>query len=193
MTETMMAAVFKGEGKLVLEERPVPELKGPHDVKLEVKGVGVCGTDLHILEVPPRHPATEDVIMGHEFCGRVAEIGANVTSCIPGDHVAVEQNAACGHCEECRHGFPNACLSVLSAPVPGFSNTPGIFYDGALAKYIVIPDYMVHPVSPSVPWHHIAVTDNLIHLIIRRMKADLDFSARCACDFIEHNGNNRFI
>ena len=159
MSDLMLAAVFKGEGKLVLEERPVPQVHDSHDVKLAVKGVGVCGTDLHILEVPPRHPATDNVILGHEFCGEVLEVGDGVTNCKPGDHVAVDQNAACGHCEECRQGRPNACVTVLSAPVPGFSNTPGIFHDGASAKYIVVPDFKIYPVAPHVPWPHLAITE----------------------------------
>ena len=161
MSETMLAAVFKGEGKLALEDRPVPQIKAPNDVLIAVKGVGVCGTDLHILEVPPRHPATENVIMGHEFCGEVVEIGSQVTNCKLGDRVVMDQNAACGHCEECRRGFPNACLTVFSAPVPGFCDTPGIFHDGALAKYIVVPDYMVYQVGSNVPWHHAAVTETV--------------------------------
>ena len=90
----MLAVVFKGEGELVLEQRPVPEIEDSHDVKLAVKGVGVCGTDLHILEVPPRHPATKDVILGHEFCGEVVEVGSAARNCKQGDHVAVDQK--CG-------------------------------------------------------------------------------------------------
>jgi threonine dehydrogenase-like Zn-dependent dehydrogenase len=161
MTETMLAAVFKSEGKLVLEERTVPTIRDSHDVLLEVKGVGVCGTDLHILEVPPRHPATPDVIMGHEFCGRVLAVGDAVMNCAPGDHIAVDQNAPCGHCSECRRGFPNDCITAFDGPVPGFANTPGIFYDGALAKYIVIPDFKVYRVSTSIPWHHLAITETV--------------------------------
>jgi threonine dehydrogenase-like Zn-dependent dehydrogenase len=129
MSEMMLSAAFKGDRKLVLENRPVPNVAGPNDVLLAVKGVGVCGTDLHILEVPPRHPATENVIMGHEFCGEVIKIGSQVTNCAPG--------------------------------VPGFRNTPGIFHDGALAKYIVVPDYMVYQVAAHVPWHHMAVTETV--------------------------------
>lgn len=161
MPDRMLAAVFKGEGKLVLEERLVPEIRDSHDVLLEVKGVGVCGTDLHILEVPPRHPATLDVIMGHEFCGRVLAVGGAVTNCAPGDHIAVDQNAPCGHCEECRRGFPNDCITAFDAPVSGFANTPGIFHDGALARYVVIPDFKVYPVSHDIPWHHLAITETV--------------------------------
>ena len=172
MPDTMTAAVFHGEGRLVLEGRPVPHIADPHDVLLAVKGVGVCGTDLHILEVPPRHPATPGVIMGHEFCGEVVEIGSAVANCRPGDAIVVDQNAPCGHCEECRRGFPNACLTVFSAPVPGFANTPGIFRDGALARYAVIPDYMAYPVAPGLPWRHLAVAETVACALNAVHKAD---------------------
>jgi threonine dehydrogenase-like Zn-dependent dehydrogenase len=160
-SETMAAAVFKGDGRLILEERPVPKIEDSNDVLIAVKGVGVCGTDLHILEVPPRHPATKDVIMGHEFCGQVVEVGSRVRNCKAEDHVAVDQNAACGHCDECRRGFPNACLTLFNAPVPGFPNTPGIFRDGGLAAFLTVSDHMVYRVNPSIPWHHLAVTETV--------------------------------
>ena len=110
--ETMLAAVFKGEGKLLLEEKPVPEVKKDHDVKIAVKGVGICGTDLHILEVPPRHPASFDVIMGHEFCGEVTEVGQAVTNCQPGDHVAIDQNAAVGIAMSVEGFFPEPIVEI---------------------------------------------------------------------------------
>lgn len=155
----MKAAVFKGDGKLLLEDRPDPRVITPNDVLLEVKGVGLCGTDLHILEVPPRHPAKPDIILGHEHCGKVVETGKAVSTVKVGDHVAVDHNAACGHCAQCRAGFPNACETV-APPGPDFVlTTPGIFRDGALAKYIVIPDYYCYPVSANVPWHHLAIAE----------------------------------
>ena len=172
MDETMRAAVFKGEGRLVIEERPVPKIKGAHEVLLAVKGVGICGTDLHILEVPPRMPATKDVIMGHEFCGEVVEVGSSVTDFKPGDSVAVDQNGPCGHCEECRRGFPNACEFVHSGALPGFANTPGIFHDGALARHIVMPDFQLHHVSPAVPWHHMAITETVACAVNALFKAE---------------------
>jgi threonine dehydrogenase-like Zn-dependent dehydrogenase len=68
--------------------------------------------------------------------------------------------------------MPNACLTVFSAPVPGFSNTPGIFRDGALAQYIVIPDYMVYQGSSQVPWHHLAITETVACAVNALRKAD---------------------
>ena len=72
----MIGAVFKGEGQLVLEERPKPVLKNVTDVLIKVTGVGVCGTDLHILQVPPTHPAKRDIILGHELTGTACEVCA---------------------------------------------------------------------------------------------------------------------
>jgi (R,R)-butanediol dehydrogenase/meso-butanediol dehydrogenase/diacetyl reductase len=54
----MLAAVFEGNGQLVLKDCPKPVLKNDIEVLIKVTGVGICGTDLHILQVPPAHPAT---------------------------------------------------------------------------------------------------------------------------------------
>src|SRR5437899_21862 len=68
----MQAAVFEGEGRLVVRDVEPPELGAPDDVLLAVRAAGICGTDVHILAVPPGHPATPGVIMGHEYAAEVA-------------------------------------------------------------------------------------------------------------------------
>ncbi len=73
--QTMPAAVFAGEGRLDITERPRPELLRPDDVVLAVEMCGICGTDLKILERPQAHPATPGVILGHEILGVVMEAG----------------------------------------------------------------------------------------------------------------------
>ena len=78
MSETMTAAVFKGRGQLAVEEVSVPELQRPDDVILRVEAASICGTDVHILDVPPGHPATEGAILGHEFVGEVVSCGDGV-------------------------------------------------------------------------------------------------------------------
>ncbi len=75
----MIAAVFEGNGTLELKERPEPKLTKENDVLLKVQGVGICGTDLHILQVPPANPATVGAILGHEFTGEVIDVGGAVT------------------------------------------------------------------------------------------------------------------
>jgi threonine dehydrogenase-like Zn-dependent dehydrogenase len=63
---------------LVLKDRPKPSLKRPNDVLVKVSGVGICGTDLHILQAPPTHPAKGGAILGNELTGEVAEVGSEV-------------------------------------------------------------------------------------------------------------------
>ncbi len=142
LNDTMLAAVFGGEGKLEIQPRPVPRVQRPDDVLIEVEGCGICGTDLHILDVPPGHPATPGAIMGHEFLGRVVAIGAEVSDIVPGQRVAVAPNITCGRCRYCRMGRPNQCENWT---------TLGIFLDGGLARYSVAPARNVFPIADHVP------------------------------------------
>ena len=96
---SMLAAVFKGEGRLELEQRPVPHIQRDDDVILRVRAVGICGSDLHILEVPPKHPAKPGVILGHEFAGEIVAVGKDVEGLRPGNQVAIDQNPPCGRCK----------------------------------------------------------------------------------------------
>ena len=155
--KTMMAQVFKGNGVLEMEERPVPQIEKPDDVILKVGGVGVCGSDHAILAVPRRHPARPGVIFGHEFAGIVEEVGPAVTNVKPGDHVCVDQNPGCGVCEECRKGYFNNCKILMNNPLaveqgfPGFPNTPGQFWDGAMAKYVKVPSWYLFKMRDDIP------------------------------------------
>jgi (R,R)-butanediol dehydrogenase/meso-butanediol dehydrogenase/diacetyl reductase len=134
----MLAAVFEGEGKLVLKEIPVPQIKTEDEVLLEVEAASICGTDVHILEVPPGHPATPGTILSHEYVGRVLEIGKGVTHLKAGDRVVVDPNLKCGICSYCKIGMPNMCENMT---------TLGIFIDGGFARYNVAPAKMLYPIS----------------------------------------------
>ena len=105
MPATMQAAVLAEVGTLGLEERPLPQLTRRGDVLLDVECCGICGTDLHILSVPPGHPASVGVVLGHEILGLVREVGDSVTSLRPGDRVVVAANTYCGQCPWCRRGL----------------------------------------------------------------------------------------
>ncbi len=142
MEKTMLAAVFEGQGKLSVREVPVPRIKNPDEVLLEVEAAGVCGTDLHILEVPPGHPATPGAILGHEYVGRVLETGSAVTTVQPGDRVVVAPNLYCGICAPCASGRPNQCEHFT---------TLGIYLDGGFAKYNVAPERALFKVAPTLP------------------------------------------
>lgn len=164
MTETMLAAVFKGQGVLELEQRSKPQLERPDDIVLRVRAVGICGSDLHILDVPATHPAKPGVIFGHEFCGEVVEIGPEVRDLAVGDLVAVDQNPPCGRCNSCRTGSPNFCQVVFDNPecdVPGWPHTPGQWWDGGMAAFVRVPSYYAYRVSPTARMEHIVVAEPL--------------------------------
>ena len=148
----MLAAVFAREGTLSLQERPAPAIANPADVLLEVEGCGICGTDLHILDSPPGHPATPGCILGHEYIGRVIETGSDVTSLKPGQRVAIAPNISCGVCRPCKAGRPNHCLRFT---------TLGIFRDGGLARYNVAPERACHPLSDALPFEDAIWTEVL--------------------------------
>ena len=139
--ERMLAAVFQGEGKLVLEERPIPRVTQPEDVLLEVEAAGICGTDVHILEVPPGHPATPGIVLGHEYTGRVLEVGSDVTTLKPGDRCVVAPSLFCGICPYCRIGRTNQCEN---------GDALGIFQDGGFARYSLVPERALFRISPGL-------------------------------------------
>ncbi len=148
----MLAAVFAGLGQLRLEERPVPGVQAPDQVLLEVEGAGICGTDLHILEVPPGHPGTVGAILGHEYVGRVLEVGSAVADYKPGDRAVVAPNLACGCCESCLAGRPNQCAHFT---------TLGIYLDGGFARYNVAPRAALHRISQELPVQEAVFTELL--------------------------------
>jgi len=137
----MLAAVFEGKGKLNLKEVPTPEIKELDEVLLQVKTASICGTDMRILEVPPGHPATEGVILSHEYTGKVLEVGEAVTQFKKGDRVVVDPNITCGNCSYCKMGIPNMCENMT---------TLGIFINGGFARYNVAPAKVLHKISPDL-------------------------------------------
>lgn len=157
----MTAAVFKAEGKLVLEERPKPKLVRDTDALIRVTGVGICGTDLHILQVPPAHPAKLGAILGHEFTGVIAECGDAVTDFAKGESVLIDPHPGCGQCAACKRGEPDRCIPLFQGAAPGHCATIGIFSDGAMTDYAVVPRQSLYKVSPKVPSHIGALAEPL--------------------------------
>lgn len=125
------AAVLYGVGDLRIEERPVPQ-PGEREVLVEVRSVGICGSDVHYYQ----HGRIGDfvvkspLVLGHESSGVVVALGGSVQSHHLGERVALEPGVPCGACRECRNGRYNLCRDVA------FFATPPI--DGALARYVVI-------------------------------------------------------
>ena len=129
---------------------------------IKVTGVGICGTDLHILQIPPSHPAKLGVTLGHEFTGEIVEVGSQVPDFSPGDTVLIDPHPGCGVCRECKNGNADICIPLMTTSgEPGHPNTIGIFSDGAMASHVIVPRQSLYNVSSSVPAHIRALTEPL--------------------------------
>ncbi|WP_104135077.1 L-threonine 3-dehydrogenase [Cryobacterium sp. Y62] len=128
-----MKALYKDAAVagLRLVERPEPT-PGPGDVKIRVLRTGICGTDLHIesWDAWAAGAVKAPLIPGHEFSGRVVEIGEDVASVRVGELVSGEGHIVCGHCRNCRAGRRHLCINTSSV---------GVNRDGAFAEFVVIP------------------------------------------------------
>lgn len=139
--QTMRVPVFKGEGRLEYEDRPVPQIECPDDVVVKIHACGICGTDLNILAVPPAHKAAPGLIIGHEGVGEVTQVGAAVSTLKPGDRVVIAPRLTCGLCYYCRRGLDNQCTNYQSI---------GTTVDGAFAPYLRTSERALFKVSPDV-------------------------------------------
>ncbi len=122
--------------KLEVRDWPDPKV-GPHDVLLEVQACGVCGSDMHFYETDEDgyilYPGLTrfPTILGHEFSGKVVEVGPEVTNLKVGDYVTVEEMIWCGRCTPCRNGYPNHCENLEEI---------GFTIPGAFAQYIAVDE-----------------------------------------------------
>jgi len=84
---------------------------GPGEVKVRLRATGVCHSDLSVLAgvIPAGLPS----VLGHEGAGQVIEVGEQVTSVAPGQHVVISWTPACGDCAECLRGLPFLCLTYV--------------------------------------------------------------------------------
>jgi propanol-preferring alcohol dehydrogenase len=134
----MRAMVFDGGSpELTLRAMPVPHPQAGQ-VLIRVEACGVCRTDLHVIDkelAQPKRP----LIPGHEIVGRIAAVGAGVSTLAPGRRVGVPWlGHTCGACRYCRSGYENLC------DAPGFT---GYTIDGGYAEYCVADAHFVFPLD----------------------------------------------
>lgn len=151
---TQRASVLGADLTLRLEERPVP-IPGPGEVLVQVRSVGVCGSDIHYFE----HGRIADfivegpLVLGHESSGTVVAVGDGVEDIALGSTVAMEPGVPCGSCEQCRAGRYNLCPDVQ------FFATPPV--DGTFCEYVVRPRAFAHPVPDHVSFDAAALIEPL--------------------------------
>ncbi|MFC1463185.1 zinc-binding dehydrogenase [Verrucomicrobiota bacterium] len=152
----MRSMVLTDIGAMKLVEAPDPKIERDTDVLLDIKVVGVCGSDVHyyttgrIGSQVVQHPFR----VGHECSATVKEVGSKVTGLKPGDLVAVDPAAACGECAQCKSGRPHTCRNLT------FLGTPGQG-EGCLCDQIVMPAESCFPVPEGVTPEQAAIIEPL--------------------------------
>ena len=142
MPKMMKSAQFVEPGRIVLDDKPIPDV-GSNDALIRITTTTICGTDIHILK--GEYPVAKGLTVGHEPVGVVEKLGANVQGYVEGQRVIAGAI--------CPSGYSNACLDGLHAqdgqsgahglkPMGGwrFGNT----IDGAQAEYLLVPDAMAN-------------------------------------------------
>lgn len=135
----MRAAIFTGVGHLEVLETPIPKPSGD-EVLLEIRRVGICGSDVLIFQGGMSHRAGPGRILGHEMVAVVAgtTTGGSVQA---GDRVVVEPTVSCGHCQACRRGLTHVCQHLRFL---------GIDADGALQQFWAVPANRLHQVPAAI-------------------------------------------
>jgi len=129
--DTMKALVMKDVGRIEFEQRPIPHAKDPDDVVIKIHAVGICGSDVKIVE--GKHHFKPNTVLGHEFCGEIVEVGSHGPHMKIGDRVAVDNNIRCGFCDFCRMGLTSQCVDIKTSAL-------GVMRDGGYAEYTIVPE-----------------------------------------------------
>src|SRR5215213_1672773 len=146
---TMLAARLHGPRDLRLDQVDEPREPGPGEALLDVKAIGVCGSDLHNY-IDARIGSTvisAPLILGHEFGGVIAAVGTdaldgNGKPLRVGQRVAVDPATPCWHCEMCEAGHPNLCRRLHFC---------GLYPDdGSLCERMVVSARGCFPIPDSI-------------------------------------------
>lgn len=150
-----LVKIKKGFGNVELIDVPEPQCK-QDEIKIKVKAVGICGTDLHIYEGSFPY-FNIPVILGHEFSGEIVEIGKIVKNeknlCI-GNKVTVLPSAAviCGSCEYCKSGNFIFCPERKGM---------GHGTNGAMTEYVCVREELVYKLSDNISFEEGSLTEPL--------------------------------
>jgi (R,R)-butanediol dehydrogenase/meso-butanediol dehydrogenase/diacetyl reductase len=138
----MKALRWYGRKDLRYEDVPEPS-PGPGQLKISMNLAGICGSDLKTYATGLSIIAADKVplTIGHEFAGKVAEVGEGVTDFKVGERVSGVGYWFCGECFYCKRGIYNLCLN---------SDFLGIGKDGCMAEYLIAPSYACYKLPDSV-------------------------------------------
>ncbi|MDO8212020.1 zinc-binding dehydrogenase [Conexibacter sp. CPCC 206217] len=142
-------AIGADRGLELIDAPQAPVMAG--EVRLDVAYCGICGSDLHMLDMPG---VPAGLVLGHELAGSVSEVGEAVAGWSVGDRVTVLPIVPCGECYACRGGHDHLCEN-------GLSRGPGLGRAGGYAETVVVPAGMLRRLPDGVSEAHGALTEPL--------------------------------
>src|SRR5919205_608397 len=138
----MKAAVFVEPGRIVLDEKPIPDI-GPLDALMRITMTTICGTDVHILK--GEYPVSEGLTIGHEPVGVIERLGSAVRGYQEGQRVIAGAITPSGHSNACLCGF---CAQDGAGTAHGWKPMGGWKFgntiDGCQAEYVLVPAAMAN-------------------------------------------------
>ncbi|MEZ4870374.1 MAG: zinc-dependent alcohol dehydrogenase family protein [Caldilineaceae bacterium] len=150
-----MNAIIFPEAETIVYDQVADPTCGPDEVVVQVTTTGICGTDLHIYR--NEYMSAFPLIPGHEFGGRVVEVGSNVKTGVRiGDRVAVDPNLYCGACDFCRQEQANHCLNWQGV---------GITRPGGFAQYVAAPAKACYLVPAALSDQQMAMIEPLACIV----------------------------
>jgi threonine dehydrogenase-like Zn-dependent dehydrogenase len=139
----MLGTMLYGPGDVRFEERPEPKIEKPIDAIIKLAATCICGSDLW----PYRgaNQITAPQAMGHEYCGTVVEVGADVKTVKPGQFVVGSFALSDNTCPHCRRGFQSSCVQreFMSGAQAPYARVP--LADGSLVATEGVPDEELIP------------------------------------------------
>jgi threonine 3-dehydrogenase len=131
------------EPGLDLVEVPIPDIR-PDEVLLRVEATALCGSDVHFYKWDDfaQKRIQPPVILGHEFCGEIVEVGAGVLDYRVGDYVTADSHIVCGKCDVCRMGLQHICQDLKI-----FGNDVA----GSFAQYLAVPQTSLWRLTRDIP------------------------------------------
>ncbi|MCH9609484.1 MAG: L-threonine 3-dehydrogenase [Chlamydiales bacterium] len=162
-----MKAIVKKEPKegVWVEDVPIPVI-GEDDLLIKIEKTSICGTDVHLYKWDEWASKTLPVpsTIGHEFVGRVVEIGKNVKGFKEGDRVSGEGHITCGRCYQCRIGKRVLCPHTVGV---------GVNRDGCFAEFLSIPASNAFPVPESISDEVACIFDPMGNAVHTALSCDL--------------------